>query len=78
MERAVRRKKASSGGEKMVLFIAATVIIVGIIAFFAVRGAKKDSELYISKALASRMLVLLKADMPQSEAADNPGSWYIK
>ena len=78
MERAVRRRKASSGGEKVVLFIAAAVIIVGIIAFFAVKGVKKDSELYISKALASRMLVLLKTDMPQSDVADNPGSWYIK
>lgn len=78
MERPVRRRKASGGGEKMVLFIAAAVIVVGIIAFFAVKGAKKESGLYISKALASRMLVLLKTDMPQSGIADNPGSWYIK
>lgn len=78
MERAVERRKLSNGGKKAVLLFAAVVIIVGIFVFFAIRGAKKDSGLYISKALASRMLVLLRTDMPQSAAGENPGSWYIK
>ena len=78
MERAVERRKLSNGGKKAMLLFAAVVIIVGIFVFFAIRGAKKDSGLYISKALASRMLVLLRTDMPQSAAGENPGSWYIK
>ena len=78
MERAVRRYSTGNKGRKKLLLMAVMAIIVTFIAFFVIRGTGKEDEMYISKALASRMLVLLKTDMPQSVNTENTGSWYIK
>ena len=75
---------------KLMPVFTVTAIIVGFIVFITVfLTRQKDNGNYISRALASRMLVLLDMDKPSTAGmasgkenagydADNPLLWYVK
>ena len=76
--------------KKLLQVFAVVAVIIGFIVFITVfMTHQKDNDNYISRALASRMLVLLDMDMPSVKStafgekhagydADNPLLWYVK
>ena len=56
MEREIRRKKRNVRGTRNI-FIAAVAAVIIAVFIIAIRGQVKENENYISRALASRMLV---------------------
>ena len=76
MEREIRRKKRNVRGTRNI-FIAAVAAVIIAVFIIAIRGQVKENENYISRALASRMLVLLGTDSPADVQQDS-AKWYVK
>ena len=78
MEYAVRRKGGHRGGRLAAIglaVVALIAIIVGVV--IALRSRNAENGNYISRALASRMLVLLDRDM-EPGTGQNVTEWYVK
>ena len=76
MEREIRRKKRNVRGTRNI-FIAAVAAVIIAVFIIAIRGQVKENENYISRALASRMLVLLGTDS-LADVQQDSAKWYVK
>lgn len=77
MEREIRRKKRNVRGTRNICIAAVVVSVIMAVFIIAIRGQIKENENYISRALASRMLVLLGTDSPADVQQDS-AKWYVK
>ena len=71
----VERIRSHNPLKVIALFLIAVAVVWCFIA--ALRAQLKETDNYISRALASRMLVLLDTDMAPSQD-DNRSQWYVK